>query len=487
MTSVAIIGAGPSGITAAKAALECKLEPTVLEKAASVGGLWKPVSGAVWDSMRTNLSYHSCAFSDMPWQNPSHNFPHQSQVCDYLQRYAEQNKIMPHIQFEAEARKISRSGEKWKVEWVQKGQACSKEFDFLIVASGIFSSAYIPKIPGLATFAGQVLHSHDYKNPQMFKDKVVAVIGNSFSGTEIAAELSLVAKETLHVAKNAMWVLPRDLPAGNKTRPVDLVFYSRQAAAKTKGVAPETKNEGIYNWFKDLTKQHEIAPELAVTSSSKDPSFVAISDTYISQIKAKQIALIRSKVQEIVGNTLHFEDGRNKQVDAIVFATGYDCSLPFFDEATLKVLDFRAEDHLQPLLLHKTVFHPNLPNAAFVGMYRGPYFSTMELQGRLACHVFSKIVPTPTNEAMEAGVAAERQIRQQLPRPQFPHGNYVEFADELAQLAGVLPDLEKLKVSDPVLYTKLWTGPLIAAHYRLSGHASNPDIALQLIDAVNNP
>jgi len=484
MTTVAIIGAGPSGLTAAKAALECKLEPVVFEKANSVGGLWRPVNGAVWDSMRTNLSYHSCSFSDMPWAAPSHNFPLQSEVFDYLKRYAEQNKITPHIQFEAETTRVTRSREKWRVEWIQKGRFYTKDFDFLIVASGIFSKAYIPKIQGIESFLGPLLHTQQYKNPHNFKDKVVAVIGAGFSGTEIAAELSVSAKQTLHIARQAMWVLPRDLPVGNKTLPLDLVFYSRQSSAKTKNAPPEVKNEGIFNWFKNLTKQHEISPDLKVTSAPKDPSYVAISDTYVSQVKAGKIDLVRSRVREIIGNTLLFEDGRKAVVDALVFATGYECSVPFLDDDQLKILNYKPEDHLQPVLLHKTVFHPNLPNMAFVGMYRGPYFATMELQARLACHVFSKIVPTPTSQVMEQGIVAERQIREQHPRPQFPHGNYVEFADELAELAGVLPDLDKLKVSDPALYTKLWEGPTIAAHYRLNGHASNPNIALPLIDAV---
>lgn len=484
MQSIAIIGAGPSGLVAAKTALECGLLPTVLEKADKIGGLWKPSSGFVWDSMRTNLSYHSCAFSDMPWENPTDTFPRQNEVYDYLTRYAAVNTLMPHIQLNAEVKNVAQNGQKWKVQWYKNGVATEKEYDFLIVSSGIFSKAYIPTIPGLSTFTGDCIHSQYYKNPAQLQDKVVAVVGNSFSGTEIAAEIALQAKKTYHIASKALWVLPRNLPVADVTRPLDLVFYSRKAAATSKATPVDVTKERIFQWFRSVTKQHEVCPELAITSSS-DPSYVSISDTYLSCVKEAKIEIVRSRIKEIAGKALILGDGRSIAVDAIVFATGYECSLPFFSEEVLKTLEFTPEDHLQPLLVHKCVFHPHLANLAFVGMYRGPYFATMELQARLACHVFAKIVPAPTYESMLAGITQERQIRHQMPRLQFPHGNYVEFADELATMAGVLPDLEALKTEDEALYKKLWEGPLVAAHYRLNGHVSKAEVARKLIDAVN--
>lgn len=485
MTSIAIIGAGPSGLAAAKAALECGLTPTVFEKSNQVGGLWKPNGGSVWEGMRTNLSYHSCAFSDMAWTNPSGNFPTQKEVCDYLTQYAELKGIMPHIHLQTEAEKVSRNGDKWLVRYLKEGMHSAKEFDFVIVASGIFSKAVIPQIDGIESCTAEWMHSQQYKNPSYFKDKVVAVIGNSYSGTEIAADISTKARRTIHIASKAMWVLPRELPAASGTCPVDLVFYSRAAAAGSRTTAQAVKNARTFEAFKKLTKQHEVAPELEVLSP-EDPCYVVISDGYIDQVRAKKIELVRSRVQSIAGNRVVCEGGRSTPVDAIVFATGYECSLPFLEGSTLKSLEYMPEDHLQPLLLHKCVFHPDLPNMAFVGMYRGPYFATMELQARLAVHVFAKLASAPEPDAMAAGIAAERQIRNQQPRPQFPHGNYVDYADGLAEAAGVLPNLDAIKQSDPALHAKLYQGPLIAAHYRLEGHASNRQVALELIDAVNN-
>ena len=49
---VLIVGAGPSGLVAAKECLEHGLEPIVCEKSFAVGGVW---AHGVWPTMRTNL------------------------------------------------------------------------------------------------------------------------------------------------------------------------------------------------------------------------------------------------------------------------------------------------------------------------------------------------------------------------------------------------------------------------------------------------
>ena len=42
-----------------------------------------------------------------------------------------------------------------------------------------------------------------------------------------------------------------------------------------------------------------------------------------------------------------------------------------------------------------------------------------------------------TAEEAAEGLARELEIRDRMPRPQFPHGEYVAFADELAAAIGV--------------------------------------------------
>lgn len=66
----------------------------------------------------------------------------------------------------------------------------------------------------------------------------------------------------------------------------------------------------------------------------------------------------------------------------MIFCTGLQPSLRFLSEEVLHLLEYDEQDLLQPLILHLQTWNPRVPNLGFVGMYRGPYFGSMELQAR---------------------------------------------------------------------------------------------------------
>jgi len=90
---VAVIGAGVSGLAAAKCLLNEGLEPVVYEQASQIGGLWNydealPDGGDVMHRpLRTNTSRHTLAFSDFPLPETEPDFPHHSEVLRYLRDY----------------------------------------------------------------------------------------------------------------------------------------------------------------------------------------------------------------------------------------------------------------------------------------------------------------------------------------------------------------------------------------------------------------
>ena len=69
--------------------------------------------------------------------------------------------------------------------------------------------------------------------------------------------------------------------------------------------------------------------------------------------------------------------------------------------------------------------------------------------------------------------SSTRAIRALRPRPQFPHSDYVVFADSIAREIGVHPEGAEL----PDLQNMVSEGPVIPAQYRLRGPHANPEIA----------
>jgi len=119
--------------------------------------------------------------------------------------------------------------------------------------------------------------------------------------------------------------------------------------------------------------------------------------------------------------------------DILILCTGYRPCFDFFSKDILEQLSYIPDDLFCPIILHRTIFHPSLPNLAFIGMYRGPFWATIELQSRWVAAIFSGLLSIPSIATQRIGLDMERRIRDQQPRPQFPHGDYVGNADDLAK------------------------------------------------------
>ena len=108
MKSIAIIGAGVSGLSAIKCCLDEGLEPVCFELSADVGGIWK-YTEAVHDrqacvikSTVANLSKEMMCYSDFPPDKEVPIFMHNSDALKYFKKYASHHKLLSRIQFKTE-------------------------------------------------------------------------------------------------------------------------------------------------------------------------------------------------------------------------------------------------------------------------------------------------------------------------------------------------------------------------------------------------
>ncbi|PVF92541.1 FAD/NAD(P)-binding domain-containing protein [Serendipita vermifera] len=233
--TVAIIGAGPSGLAAAKALLHDPPSgtfiPTIFEKLPHVGGLWptarEDYSTVVHPQMPTNASKHIVGFSDLSWAStvPKGDmiptFPKAYQVGRYLQAYADRYIPQQTIRLSCEVIRVLKEpnevGEKWKVEWRDVGGNHTytplnkpglevSYFDYVIIASGFFANPWMTDLPGLESFDGKLLHSTrlDDIDDVIIKGSKgrnggnVVVIGGSFSGGEAATALAFHLSSNKH-------------------------------------------------------------------------------------------------------------------------------------------------------------------------------------------------------------------------------------------------------------------------------------------------
>jgi cation diffusion facilitator CzcD-associated flavoprotein CzcO len=447
MKRVAIVGGGPAGIIAAKELVAVGIRPTIFEASSSLGGLWSVSNHRAWKSLHTNLSKYTCCFSDFPWTDSTPLFPSQLQVNQYLQNFANQNLGLSEIRYDCKVTNIRKADDgKYSLSWLNQSlrmmnasQESNTEksftaktveneftelFDEVIVATGFFNSphsltqqtdlAYRSKESSLT-----IISSDQYSSPEKYQNRSVAVIGGSFSGMEIASELSKTAKMVFHIFPRNVYVIPKFLPVDSLNPatafiPVDLLFYQLNQkqlgrledrlysnATTANGVEvlfKEDKDvEGTHKYFQQMLGQklYHTQPSTTGNSKTSEETFqemmarkphVVISDDYRQRTASNRIKQIVGIVETITDRSivLREKDGNlhdlDIQVDDCIVCAGFHPNLSFFDQDILSVLKYDAHDSFTPIITYRDILHKDLPHLYFVGMYKGPYFGVMELQ-----------------------------------------------------------------------------------------------------------
>lgn len=459
---VAVVGAGPSGLVAAKSLKEEGLEPVVFEQADGVGGQWYGPSAhsGVWPGMRANTSKTLDAFSDFPPAESLPMFPRVEELRDYLQSYAKTFDLDPSIRLKTLVRRIERDDGRWRVF---TGDGGDERFDGVVVASGRFNRPHRPVIAGLEGFEGEVLHSFRYHGRDAFRGKRVVVPGNSVSGTEIASDLAI--DDSIRVTasrRKPRYVIPRV----SRGVPSDWRFLTRLPAYLPMALPPETVADGLKRLVRDVSGH----PSQYGAPAPHDNILVAqitLCQNWLAHVAEGRIRC-RPAIIAVRGRTVVFADGREEEADAIVAATGYDLSLPFLPADVRRTLN--ADSTGLDLYVH--TFHPDLPGLAFIGQYIlvGPYAPCVELQARWIAMVWSGVRELPPRDRMERGIEEWRNMRKMTPNLLLS-----PLAVALSQGAGVAPDL----AARPEITRHLLFGPLAPAQFRLDGHGRRVD-ALEL-------
>nr|XP_054592264.1 flavin-containing monooxygenase 5 isoform X3 [Nothobranchius furzeri] len=235
---VAVIGAGPSGLTSIKACLDEGLEPTCFESSDDMGGLWKfkaisePNRASIYHSLTINSSKEMMCYSDFPIPADYPNYMHHSKILKYFRMYAEHFKLLEHICFQTSVKKVtqrpdfSRTGQ-WEVVTENKDGLEERHiFEAVICCTGHYTYPNLPlkDFPGIETFEGNYFHSWDYKGTENMYGKRVVVIGIGNSGSDIAVESSKVAEQVYMSTRRGAWVIRQ---VSDNGLPVDMKYNTR--------------------------------------------------------------------------------------------------------------------------------------------------------------------------------------------------------------------------------------------------------------------
>jgi cation diffusion facilitator CzcD-associated flavoprotein CzcO len=467
VSEVAVIGAGPAGLVAARYLASEGFEPVLFEQGDTIGGQWSGnrMRSGVWPSMRTNTSRILTAFSDLPHPAGGQVYPTNQAIGSYLHAYAERFSLTPRINLRAPILGLERSAD--GRHWAVMTPSGERVFSRVVIATGAFHRWTLPDVPGLASFSGPagVAHTCQYADAGSLRGQRVLVAGGAISALEIASDLAMGGAARVTVtARRQRYVLPK-LFAGT---PTDHIVFTRFHALAEDAFPADRVNRMYTELAIRLLGRPEYygAPPARPTVAEAG---LTLSQHFLPLVAEGRID-VRPWMTGVDGRSVHFADGHAAEFDAILFGTGFDLDLPFLAPAIRTTLDLDAQ-HID---LHLRTFHPALPGLAFAGLWdqAGPYFPPLELQARWIAYTWSGAAPAPSLQEMEAGVAAYRARRG------YPQKTRMNVATlQFARAAGVEPSLERW----PRLATALLFGPLTPVSFRLEGHDALPDASARVL------
>ena len=416
--TTAIIGAGISGLTVGKMLSDYGVPYTCLESSDRIGGNWafgNPNGhSSAYRSLHIDTSKDRLSFRDFPMPVDYPDFPHHSQIKDYLESYAEAFDLKENIEFENGVVNVRRRSAEEGGGWEILDQAgATRTFEHLVVANGHHWDPRFADFPG--EFTGESMHSHHYIDPTSpldFFGKRILVVGLGNSAADIAVELSsksLQTEVTLSTRSGA-WIVPKYVygrPSDTMYRTTPYLPLSWQRKVMQLAQPMNGSNGALYGLREPNHKFFEAHP----TQSVELPLRLGSGD-------------IRPKpnVSSLDGRSVHFEDGTSGEFDIIVYATGYNITFPFFDEDFLSA----PGNHLP---LFKRIYKPGIDDLSFVGFAQSTptLFPFVECQARLVAAHLIGAYALPSVPEMERVIASdeERYIGHVLKTPR--HTQQVDY------------------------------------------------------------
>ncbi|KAG8367500.1 hypothetical protein BUALT_Bualt16G0078400 [Buddleja alternifolia] len=405
---VAIIGAGISGLLACKYTLANGFHPIVFEAQHQIGGVWTQTI----ESTKLQNVKQVFEFSDFAWPpSVEEMFPHNTQVLEYIQSYAQHFKLLPYIKFNSLVMSIDYVGEseeemeswelwggngmafgskgKWNLEVQDTIQGFTKEYvaKFMIICNGKFSGLpNIPELPpghGPDVFSGKVLHSMDYSAfdnataASLIKGKSIAIIGSGKSAVDLAfecAEANGIEYPCTMIQRTIHWMLPDVQPWGfNFGYLCFNRFYELMVHKPGEGFLPSVLAtllsplrwgiskfiESYLRWKLPLKKYNMVPKHSFVQVISSCQSFL-LPENFYDKVEEGSIVLKKSQSFRFCkeGLILDGDDDHPLKADIVIFATGY--------RGDQKLKNLFASPNFQNCIVGQMI-HPRIPQLAVVG------------------------------------------------------------------------------------------------------------------------
>jgi cation diffusion facilitator CzcD-associated flavoprotein CzcO len=375
---IAIVGSGFAGLGAAIRLRQAGIEDfVVLERTGDVGGTWNVNT---YPGCQCDIPSHLYSFSFAPNPNWSRTYSPQPEIWEYLRGVCRDHGVDPHIRFHTEvtAARWDEQERLWRIEVrtgattglpngsrdasagvngtgpagssVNESGAAGAPIngsvgagaekltaEVLIAAPGPLAEPKLPAIEGIETFSGTMFHSAEWDHEHSLLGKRVAAIGTGASAIQFVPRIQPEVSKLHLFQRTPPWVVAR---RDRATTSVERLLYRRFPPAQrlVRGFVYVTHELYV------PTLMHPRPGSLAERAARKhlreqvpDPALrakltpryrlgckrVLISNEWYPTLQQPNVELVTDSVTRITPRGVLTSDGTEREVDAIVFGTGF--------------------------------------------------------------------------------------------------------------------------------------------------------------------
>lgn len=345
----ALIGAGPSGLAGARNLSKFGIDFDGFESASEVGGLWNidnPRS-TMYESAHLISSRTTTQFTEFPMPEGTPDYPDHTALRSYFAAFAREFDLLKHFRFNTEVTSVEPADGGWRVTWSDGTGEGSAVYAGVILANGTLAEPSLPSFPG--KFAGEIVHSSQYKSATMFHGKRVLIIGAGNSGCDIAVDAVHHATSIDLSVRRGYYFVPKYLMG----KPADTLNEGRPLPARLK----QWLDSRVLKLFTgDPVKFGFPKPDYKIYESHP------IVNTLVLQHLGQGDLRVRAGIDRFDKHTVYFTDGTHNDYDLIMLATGYVLNYPFLDRKHLNWTGMAPK-------LFLNIFGSDTGKAGFNGIY----------------------------------------------------------------------------------------------------------------------
>jgi cation diffusion facilitator CzcD-associated flavoprotein CzcO len=337
-TRIAIVGAGFSGLGMGIRLKQAGIHDfVVLERADDLGGTWRDND---YPGICCDVPSHVYSYSFQ--LNPfwTRGFAPQWEILAYLRHTAFKYAVPPHIRYHHEVLEASwdEDAQRWNIE-TTRGPFTA---DVLVCAAGPLSDPTVPDVPGLSDFEGKMFHSAQWDYEHDLSGERVGVIGTGASAIQFVPQIQPQVGQMYLFQRTPPWVIPRldhqiTWPEHWLLRWIPFapalvraVLYwtleSRVAGFRNPRlmkIANRVAQWHLRRQVADPGLREKLTPDYTIGCKR-----ILISDDYYPSLTQPNVEVVTSGLNEVRKSSVVTGDGRELEVDTIIFGTGFHVTDP---------------------------------------------------------------------------------------------------------------------------------------------------------------